>query len=65
MNLKKSVKIALAKKEIKHGVLAEKMGMKVNTLSGILSKNNPSSNTIGKIAEALEMSASELIALGE
>lgn len=65
MNMKKSVKIALAHKEVKQRWLAGRIGMSQGALSTILSKNNPTAETIEKFAVALDMSVSDLIALGE
>ena len=65
MNIKKSVKIALAKADKRQGWLAKELGMKDATLSSILHVNKPSSANINKLAGAFDMKVSEFIALGE
>jgi len=65
MDLRKSIKIALAKKNISASDLAVLLGVSRQRLSNIMAASNVRSDTIDNIAEALDMQASELIALGE
>lgn len=65
MNIKKSVNIATAKAGITKRDLAALMGVSPSTLSGVLSRNVPTGDTLEKMARALGMKVSELIALGE
>ena len=65
MNIKKSVKIALAKSDKRQGWLADKLDMKEASLSSIMHVNKPSSANINKLAGAFDMKVSEFIALGE
>lgn len=65
MNIKKSVNIATAKAGITKRDLAALMGISPSSLSGVLGRNVPTGDTLEKMARALGMKVSELIALGE
>lgn len=65
MNIKKSIKIALAKADKRQSWLANKLDMKEASLSSIIHVNKPSSANISRIAGAFDMRVSEFIALGE
>lgn len=65
MNIKKSVNIATAKAGITKRDLAALMGISPSSLSGILTRNVPTGETLTSMADALNMKVSELIALGE
>ena len=65
MDFKKSVEIALAMSSKKKIWLANEIGISRAALGERLKANNPKSESIEQIADALDMKASELIALGE
>lgn len=66
MNLKKAIKIALAQRDLNQKQLCKRAKINEGTLSKtLLNKTNPSVKTIEKIAKAMNMEYSELIALGE
>ena len=65
MNLKKSARIGLAYKGKTQQWLAEQIGMNPDALSQAFSRNTLNSRIIEKIAKALDLKPSELIALGE
>lgn len=65
MNLRKSILIALAHKDENATWLAEQLNMSKQQISQIMGGSNVRSDTIDKVAGALGMPSSELIALGE
>jgi len=65
MNLRKSIKIALAQKEQNATWLAGELKVSKQHISKIMSGANVSSKTIENVSKAFGLSASELIALGE
>ena len=65
MNLKRSIKIALAKRDMTGQALAKKLDMSAQQLGRIVRTGKANTVTLEKISEGLEMSVSELIALGE
>lgn len=65
MNIRKSINMALAKLDKKDIWLADAAGMKKQQLAGIKTSNKANIATITRLAAALNMKASELIALGE
>lgn len=66
MNIKKSIKVAMAMKGIPtQEALANKSGVDKMTISGAVNNKKTSLSTIKKIADALEYSMSDFIALGE
>lgn len=65
MNIKKSVKIALAMAGENQQWLAGELKVSEGSLSGMLSTNNMSAGNINKIAVALNIKPSTLVALGE
>ena len=65
MDIKKSVRVALAFRSKTQSQLAREIGMNVDALSQALIRNSMNSKQISKIALALDFKASELIALGE
>ena len=65
MNFKKSVVIALLDKGKSQEWLKKKLGLSGSSVSKTLTNNNPDADRIQSYAEALDMKASELIALGE
>lgn len=65
MNTGKAVKVALAMREMNQNDLALKLNMSHSVLSRICSAKSASTSTLQKIATALDMKVSELMALGE
>jgi len=66
MNIKKSVRIAMAIKGINQKELARLSGISDTTVSSMMTgKANPNNATISRMAEGMGFSCSELIALGE
>lgn len=65
MNIKKSVRVAMAQKDISQGDLASLIGMSASALSQMLNRKSITSEKLGQIATALDMKASELVSLGE
>ena len=65
MDIKKSVRVALAFRGQTQALLAMQIGMNADALSQALIRNSMNSKQISKIALALDFKASELIALGE
>lgn len=64
-DFKRAVKVAVVVRGMKLQELADKMGIPPNRLSSRLTTNNPSLTIINETAEALDMKASALLALGE
>lgn len=65
MNLRKSIKIALAQRDENAAWLADELTMSKQQLSQIMSGANVRTDTIDRLANALGLASSELIALGE
>lgn len=66
MNIGKSIKVALAKKEITAIQLANKSGIPYSSIRNYINNRTaPCSDRIYEIAKALDVKSSELIALGE
>jgi transcriptional regulator with XRE-family HTH domain len=66
MNIKKAIKIAMAKRDITQKELSEKSGVSETSISQTLTgKTNPNTKTLARIAKAMNMEYSELIKLGE
>lgn len=67
MNLKKSINMGLAMREMTRKELCNSAGLTQAYLSAIMvgRLNNPTMFTIERIAKALTMTVSEFIALGE
>ncbi len=65
MNLRISIKIALAQRDKNATWLADRLGMTKQQLSQIMSGSSVRSDTIDKVSKALDLASSELIALGE
>ena len=66
MDIKKSIKLAMAHRDISQLKLAELAGVGVVTISNIVTgKSNPTTEIVNKLAEATGYSMSEFIALGE
>ncbi len=65
LNLGKSIKVALAKAGMSQRQLADQMKLSVRFITKLANSKTANLATVEKIAEALGMKASELIALGE
>lgn len=65
MNAAKSMKIAMAQREINQTQLAEKIGITQGALSALASRKNWNAESMQKVAKALGMKVSEFVALGE
>ena len=65
MNITKSIKVALAQREQTQEWLANEVKMTAGALSALLTRNSIKSSLLDRMAKALNMKASELIALGE
>ena len=66
MNLKKAIRIAMATKEMEQKDIAAASGITPGHLSTVVNgKHSATIPTVQKIADALDMKLSELIALGE
>ena len=65
MNIKKSVKLALVNADKRQNWLAEEIGISPAALSAMLAANRSNTTVVEKIAAALNMKPSELVALGE
>jgi len=65
MNIGKSIKVALAKNEMKQTELAKKIGVTHTYMSAVSNRDTCTGDMLAKLSEAFNMSASEFIALGE
>lgn len=65
MNLRRSIKIALAQRDKNASWLAGELGMSKQQMSQIMNGAGVRSDTIDKLSKALNLASSELIALGE
>lgn len=65
MNLKRSIKVSLAQKDRNQQWLAEKSGIAASHISTICTTGNASLPTIKALSDALDMSVSAFIAIGE
>lgn len=65
MNIKMSVKIAMARHDMSVRELAEKMGVSRTRVYEIIKQPAPLITTVQKVANAFGMRVSDFIALGE
>lgn len=65
MNTGKAILVALAMKEKSRAELAELMGISVITLHAMCRSKSATTDTMKRVADALEMRVSELVSLGE
>ena len=65
MNLKKSIRVMLAKNEWNLADLALRMGISAGRMGVMVNQNTVSSKTLEKLAAVFDMKLSEFIALGE
>jgi transcriptional regulator with XRE-family HTH domain len=65
MNLKRSIKVAIAGRDWNQQLLADHSGVSASHISIICKNNTASIRTIKALATALDMTTSEFIAIGE
>ena len=65
MDLRKSLRVAIASKGVRNIDVAEYLGYTPQQITNWLREGNISSQNITKLSEYFEMKASEFIALGE
>lgn len=65
MNAGKSIKVALAKREMSQKELAEKMKTSTPYISQLVGRDHIGMGTVILLADAFEMKVSEFLALGE
>lgn len=65
MNFRRSLKMALAQRDMTQKALAEKLGMRETSMSQLAAQTSCTGATLQKIADALDMKVSEFVALGE
>ncbi len=65
MNIKRSLKIALAKQDMTQKALADSLGYTRQRLNGIQKQKNIRPETLKSIADIFGLKVSEFIALGE
>lgn len=65
MNLRKSIKTALARREMTQKALAERLGMLETSISQLAAQKSCTGATLLKLAAAFDMKVSEFVALGE
>lgn len=65
MNVSKSIRVALAMRELTQKQLAERLGMYESAVSQLVNRSSITTDKLKQVADALEMKVSELVALGE
>lgn len=65
MNLRKSVMIAMAQRDMKQKDLADQIGMSQGSMSQLLGQTSCTSATLQKLANAFDMKVSDFVKLGE
>lgn len=65
MNIGKSVRVAMAKRDIKPKELAEKMGASRQYIGQLMKAEAVGTGTLNKLCEVFDMKAGEFITLGE
>lgn len=65
MNIGKSIKVALAQRDMKQNQLAERLGKSPRWINLLANSDGASTATIQMLADAFGMKASEFVALGE
>lgn len=65
MNVGKSIKVGMAKRDMKPLELAEKMEVSRQYVSQMMASKQTGIGTINKLADVFEMKVSEFLALGE
>lgn len=65
MNIGKSIKVALAKKDMNQQDLAEKMKVSKPYVSQLAGREHAGMGTVVLLADAFDMKVSDFVALGE
>ena len=65
MNVSKSIRVALAMRELTQKQLAERLGMCESAVSQLVNRSSITTDKLKQVADALDMRVSELVALGE
>ena len=65
MNVSKSIRVALAMRELTQKQLAERLGMYESAVSQLVNRSSITTDKLKQVANALDMRVSELVALGE
>jgi DNA-binding Xre family transcriptional regulator len=65
MNFRRSLKLALAQRDMTQKALAKQLGMRETSMSQLAAQTSCTGATLQKIAEAFDMKVSEFVALGE
>lgn len=65
MNVSKSIRVALAMRELTQKQLAERLGMYESAVSQLVNRSSITTDKLKQVADALDMRVSELVALGE
>ncbi len=65
MNFRKSLKLALAQRDMTQRALALKLGMRETSMSQLAAQKSCTGATLQKLADAFGMKVSEFVALGE
>lgn len=65
MNVGKSIKVAMAMRDMNPSLLAEKMGVSRQYVSNLIHSKQIGIGTISKLSDVLNMKVSDFLALGE
>lgn len=65
MNFRRSLKLALAQRDMTQKALAKKLGIRETSMSQLAAQTSCTGATLQKISEAFDMKVSEFVALGE
>ena len=65
VNVSKSIRVALAMRELTQKQLAERLGMYESAVSQLVNRSSITTDKLKQVADALDMRVSELVALGE
>ena len=65
MNIGKSIRLALAERDMQKQELAEKMGVTRTTITNLLNSTTCAGSRINDLCGIFDMKASDFIALGE
>lgn len=65
MNIGKSIKVALAQRDMKQNQLADQLGKSARWINLLANSKGASTDTIEMLAKGFGMKASEFVALGE
>lgn len=65
MNVGRSVRVAMAKRDMKPKTLCDLMGASRQYIGQLMNNEQAGTGTINKLAEVFDMKVSEFVALGE